>query len=113
IETDGLRRNFGETEALRGVSLSVPAGEIHGFLGPNGAGKTTLVRILCTLLRPTGGTARVSGLVVVEHARQVRFRIGVALQDAAIDPKQSGRELLNLQARLFGLPANERRRRVD
>ena len=113
IETHNLRRSFGTTEALRGVDLTIPAGEIHGFLGPNGAGKTTLVRILCTLLRPTDGTARVSGLDVVEQAPQVRFRIGVALQDAALDPKQSGRELLNLQARLFGLPANERRRRVD
>lgn len=113
IETHGLRRSFGATEALRGVDLSIPAGEIHGFLGPNGAGKTTLVRILCTLLRPTAGTARVSGLDVVEQAQWVRFQIGVALQDAALDPKQSGRELLNLQARLFGLPANARRRRVD
>ena len=112
IETHGLHRSFGETEALRGVDLTIPAGEIHGFLGPNGAGKTTLVRILCTLLRPTAGAARVSGLDVVEQARQVRFRIGVALQEAALDPKQSGRELLNLQARLFGLPADERRRRV-
>ena len=74
IETHGLRRSFGATEALRGVDLSIPAGEIHGFLGPNGAGKTTLVRILCTLLRPTAGTARVSGLDVVEQAQWVRFR---------------------------------------
>jgi ABC-2 type transport system ATP-binding protein len=112
IETHGLRRSFGETEALRGVDLAVPGGSIHGFLGPNGAGKTTLVRILCTLLRPTAGTARVAGLDVTDRARDVRFLIGVALQEAALDPGQTGRELLDLQARLFGVSGAQRERRM-
>ncbi|HET9680412.1 MAG TPA: ATP-binding cassette domain-containing protein, partial [Candidatus Limnocylindrales bacterium] len=69
ITAAGLTRSFGETLAVRGVDLSVAPGEIYGFLGPNGAGKTTVVRMLCTLLRPTGGSARVAGLDVVDQPR--------------------------------------------
>ncbi len=113
IEARGLIRRYGDTVALRGVDLAVSSGEIHGFLGPNGAGKTTVVRILCTLLRPTEGEARVAGLDVLRDARQVRYRIGTALQEAALDPGQTGRELLDLQARLFGLAPDARQRRVE
>ena len=112
IEARSLVRRFGETEAVAGVDLTVAAGEIYGFLGPNGAGKSTTVRMLTTLLKPTSGTARVAGFDVSTEADQVRLRIGVALQDAALDPKQTGRELLDLQGRLYGLPKQDRLRRV-
>jgi ABC-2 type transport system ATP-binding protein len=105
IEAHGLIRRFGTTEAVRGVDLAVNRGEIYGFLGPNGAGKTTVVRILCTLLRPTEGSARVAGIDVVDDPGGVRLRIGAALQEASLDLGQTGRELLSLQARLFGLPS--------
>jgi len=104
IEVEGLAREFrGGIRAVDGVDLSVAEGEIYGFLGPNGAGKSTTVRILATLLRPTGGWARVAGHDVVGEAAAVRRAIGVALQDAAIDPYMTGRELLRLQAVLHGI----------
>jgi ABC-2 type transport system ATP-binding protein len=103
IVAEGLVRRFGTIEAVAGVDLEVEPGEIFGFLGPNGAGKSTTVRMLTTLLRPTEGTARVAGHDVVKEADQVRRSIGVALQDAAIDPLMTGRELLRLQAVLHGI----------
>jgi len=112
IETHELRRAFGETRAVDGVDLAVHAGEIYGFLGPNGAGKSTVVRMLCTLLLPTTGTARVAGFDVIADPQRVRLNIGVALQEAALDPKQSGRELLRLQAGLYGLSRRETDRRL-
>ncbi len=89
---------------MDGVNLEVAEGEIYAFLGPNGAGKTTTVRMLTTLLRPTGGVARVAGYDVVTNASDVRRAIGVALQEAALDPLMTGRELIRLQATLHGLP---------
>ena len=112
IQARGLARSFGDTEAVAGVDLQVVPGEVYGFLGPNGAGKSTTVRMLTTLLRPTAGTAQVAGYDVAVDAEKVRLRIGVALQDAALDPKQTGRELLDLQCRLYGLHRGERLRRV-
>src|SRR5262245_8109055 len=99
IETRQLAREFeGGIKAVDGVDLEVAAGEIYGFLGPNGAGKTTTVRMLTTLLRPTGGRAVVAGHDVAEDPAAVRRRIGVALQEAALDPLMTGRELIELQA---------------
>jgi ABC-2 type transport system ATP-binding protein len=86
-----------------GVDLDIGRGEIYGFLGPNGAGKSSVVRMLCTLLRPSAGTATVAGYDVVKQPERVRVRIGVALQEAALDDRQTGRELLVLQGRLYGL----------
>jgi ABC-2 type transport system ATP-binding protein len=103
IQATDLVRRFGEVEAVRGVSLEIEEGEIYGFLGPNGAGKSTTVRILTTLLEPTSGSGSVLGYDVVDKATTVRRLIGVALQEAGLDPKQTGRELLTLQARLYGL----------
>ncbi len=103
IEAIDLVRRFGEVEAVRGVSLQIEEGEIYGFLGPNGAGKSTTVRILTTLLEPTSGSGSVLGHDVVRDQTTVRRLIGVALQEAGLDPKQTGRELLTLQARLYGL----------
>src|SRR3979411_48803 len=94
----GLRRTFkGGVEAVRDIDLSISTGEVFGFLGPNGAGKTTTVRMLCTLLPPTAGSASVAGLDVVRDAADVRRRIGVALQEIGLDPVQTGRELLARQ----------------
>ncbi len=89
---------------MRGVDLAVDPGEVYGFLGPNGAGKSTMVRLLVTLLRPSAGTAFVAGHDVVKNPAAVRANIGVALQDAAIDPLMTGRELLRLQSVLHGIP---------
>jgi ABC-2 type transport system ATP-binding protein len=113
LQTRDLTRRFGDTVAVDGVNLEVAAGEIYGFLGPNGAGKSTTVRMLTTLLLPSAGTASVAGFDVRNEPDDVRLRIGVALQEAALDPKQTGRELLDLQGRLYGLGAAERRERID
>jgi ABC-2 type transport system ATP-binding protein len=112
LQTHHLARRFGETMAVDGIDLEVAQGEIYGFLGPNGAGKSTTVRMLTTLLLPTSGTAHVAGFDVREKAEMVRLRIGVALQEAALDPKQTGRELLDLQGRLYGLSVGQRRQRI-
>jgi ABC-2 type transport system ATP-binding protein len=111
IEAERLVRRFGNLVAVDGVDLVVEPGEIFGFLGPNGAGKSTTVRMLTTLLRPTAGTARVAGYDVVQQPGEVRRAIGVALQDAAIDPLMTGRELLRLQAVLHGIPRADALRR--
>ena len=113
IETHGLVRHFGAFRAVDGVDLAVRSGEIYGFLGPNGAGKTTVIRMLVTLLAPTSGRATVAGYDVMSQADQVRSRIGVALQEAALDSKQTGRELLRLQGRLYGLSGKEIKQRID
>ena len=114
IEARGLVRTYpGGLRAVDGVNLRVAPGEIYGFLGPNGAGKSTTVRILTTLLRPTSGRALVAGYDVVADAAKVRRVIGVALQEAALDPLMTGRELIRLQATLHGLPRDEGRRRAD
>ncbi|HYI17166.1 MAG TPA: ATP-binding cassette domain-containing protein [Solirubrobacteraceae bacterium] len=113
VEVAGLVREYkGGIRAVDGLDLQVSAGEIYGFLGPNGAGKTTSVRILTTLLRPTAGTARVAGHDVVEESDAVRRQIGVALQEAAIDPLMTGRELLVMQGALHGLNARDRKTRA-
>ena len=97
---------------MRGIDLAVTPGEIFGFLGPNGAGKTTTVRMLCTLLPPTGGSATVAGIDVREDGAEVRRRIGVALQEIGLDPVQTGRELLELQCGLYGITGQAARERA-
>jgi ABC-2 type transport system ATP-binding protein len=114
IEVENLHRHFdGGVIAVDGVDLEVAEGEIFSFLGPNGAGKTTTVRMLTTLLRPTGGSARVAGFDVVSQAADVRRSIGVALQEAALDPLMTGRELIRLQATLHGLTREDGNGRAD
>ena len=114
IEVRGLEREFeGGVTAVRGVDLEVAEGEIYAFLGPNGAGKTTTVRMLTTLLRPTGGSARVAGHDVVAEASRVRESIGVALQEAALDPLMTGRELIRLQATLHRLSREDGERKAE
>ena len=113
VQTRGIGRTFGEVKAVNAIDLNISKGEIYGFLGPNGAGKTTLVRMLITLLLPTTGSATVAGCDVVSEANDVRLRIGAALQDAALDLKQTGRELLRLQGRLYGLNRRDLDTRLD
>jgi ABC-2 type transport system ATP-binding protein len=117
VEVAGLTKTYrsraGTVEAVRGVDLRVEAGEMFGFLGPNGAGKSTMVRMLTTLLSITAGTARVAGLDVAREPDAVRERIGVALQEAGLDARQTGRELLVLQGRLFDLSAREAAERAE
>jgi ABC-2 type transport system ATP-binding protein len=117
VRAEGLVKHYesraGAIEAVRGVDLRVEAGEVFGFLGPNGAGKSTTVRMLTTLLSITSGTAEVAGVDVASDPDGVRHRIGVALQEAGLDPRQSGRELLVLQARLFGLSPHDAAARAE
>jgi ABC-2 type transport system ATP-binding protein len=114
IATRALTRTFkGGIEAVRGIDLTVEAGEVFGFLGPNGAGKTTTVRMLCTLLPPTAGIAMVAGYDVVKDAGAVRRRIGVALQEIGLDPVQTGRELLELQCGLYKITGKRAKARAQ
>ena len=117
VQADGLVKRYpskdGDVEAVRGVDLRVESGEVFGFLGPNGAGKSTTVRMLTTLLTITAGSAEVAGVNVADDPDEVRRRIGVALQEAGLDPRQSGRELLVLQARLFGLSPGDAAARTE
>jgi len=114
IDVRSLEREYkGGLKAVRGIDLAVAPGEVYGFLGPNGAGKTTTVRMLVTLLRPTGGSATVAGFDVATEPAQVRRRIGVALQEAALDALMTGRELMELQATLHAIPARAVRSRAD
>ena len=114
IVVEQLVREFkGGIRAVDGIDLHVRAGEVYGFLGPNGAGKSTTVRMLTTLLRPTAGSAKVAGFDVLHEAGSVRRAIGVALQDAAIDPFMTGRELLRLQATLHAIPRAEGHARAE
>jgi ABC-2 type transport system ATP-binding protein len=107
IVARGLTRTFGEVTAVDGLDLTIEQGEIYGLLGPNGAGKSTTVKMLCTLLAPTGGQAAVAGFDIARRPQDVRLHIGVALQDVALDPKQTGIELLRLQGQLYGLRRDE------
>lgn len=113
IVVDNLRKTYADgTEAVRGVTIRVPAGECYGLLGPNGAGKSTTVGMLGTLVRPTSGRATVAGFDVVAQRQDVRRRIGFAMQQAGVDPFATARELLILQALLHGLGRAEARRRA-
>ena len=113
IQAHDLVRSFGDNVAVNGVNLDVAKGEIYGFLGPNGAGKSTTVRMLTTLLNPSSGSATVAGFDVATQTEDVRLRIGVALQEAALDMKQTGREILDMQGRLYGLDSAQRKQRID
>jgi ABC-2 type transport system ATP-binding protein len=107
VRAEGLVKHYGSRsgviEAVRGVDLRIETGEVFGFLGPNGAGKSTTVKMLTTLLSITAGSAAVAGVDVARQPDAARHRMGVALQEAGLDPRQTGRELLVLQGRLFGM----------
>jgi ABC-2 type transport system ATP-binding protein len=113
IEVQGLAKRYGETEAVRGIDFSVGAGEIFGFLGPNGAGKTTTIKILCTLLQASSGTARLAGIDVSASPGEVRRKIGVIFQDPALDDRLTAFENLMLHAIAYRVPRAERVARID
>ncbi|MQA87209.1 MAG: ATP-binding cassette domain-containing protein [Streptosporangiales bacterium] len=115
ISVRGLAKRYGEIEAVRGVDFEVAPGEIFGFLGPNGAGKSTTINMLCTLVRPTGGSARVGGHDVVRGRDDVRRNIGLVFQDTTLDDYLTGEQNLRFHAELYGLPravAADRMRQV-
>jgi ABC-2 type transport system ATP-binding protein len=103
IRVSGLRKSFGEIEAVRGVSFDVAAGEVFGFLGPNGAGKTTTINMLCTLAKPTGGSALVAGYDVVTERDDVRRHIGLVFQDPTLDGYLTAEQNLRMHAELYGV----------
>jgi ABC-2 type transport system ATP-binding protein len=115
IEVEDLVKSYGDVHAVRGVSFAVPPGEVFGFLGPNGAGKSTTINMLCTLARPTSGTARVSGFDVAGERDDVRRHIGLVFQDPTLDGYLTAEQNLRLHAELYGVPravVGERMRRV-
>ncbi|EFL17188.1 daunorubicin resistance protein DrrA family ABC transporter ATP-binding protein [Streptomyces sp. C] len=113
IYAEGLVKTFGEVRALDGVDLDVPAGTVLGLLGPNGAGKTTTVRVLTTLLQPDSGRAVVAGIDVLEHPNEVRRSIGLSGQFAAVDEYLTGRENLQMVARLYQMNAKAAKARAE
>jgi ABC-2 type transport system ATP-binding protein len=104
VLVDGLVKRFGEIEAVRGIDFAVPAGETFGFLGPNGAGKSTTINMLCTLVRPSGGSAMVAGHDVVSERDEVRRNIGLVFQDTTLDGYLTAEQNLRLHAELYGVP---------
>jgi ABC-2 type transport system ATP-binding protein len=113
IETHDLTRQFNGLVAVDKLNIFVEQGEVFGLLGPNGAGKTTTISMLCTILKPTSGTAKVNGFDVVRQASLVRKSIGIVFQDPSIDDRLTGRENLYMHANLYGVPQSEQRTRID
>jgi ABC-2 type transport system ATP-binding protein len=113
IEVTDLVKSYGEVEAVRGVSFTVPRGEVFGFLGPNGAGKSTTINMLCTLARPTSGAARVSGFDVVARRDDVRRQIGLVFQDPTLDGYLTAEQNLRIHAELYGIDARVIGDRMD
>ena len=113
IETRSLTKTFGKIQAVRGIDLDIEKGEIFGLLGPNGAGKTTTIGMLCTILRPTSGQGRIAGFDIAKNPTQVRRNVGIVFQDPTLDTILTGRENLQLHARLYGIPAHLRKAWID
>jgi len=112
IKTSALTKNYGAIEAVRGVDLNIEKGEIFGLLGPNGAGKTTTIGMLCTIVRPTSGSASIAGRDVIKEPAQVRRKVGIVFQDPTLDTVLTGWENLELHARLYGIPSAIRKKRI-
>jgi len=113
IEINQLTKMYGAFAAVDKLDLTIEVGEIFGLLGPNGAGKTTTRSMLCTILKPTSGTAKVNGFDIVKESSQVRKSIGIVFQDPSIDDRLTGRENLYMHANLYGVPASEQKNRID
>jgi ABC-2 type transport system ATP-binding protein len=113
IETNNLTKKFNGLTAVDKLNISIEKGEVFGLLGPNGAGKTTTISMLCTILKPTSGTAKVNGFDIVRQATQVRKSIGIVFQDPSIDDRLTGKENLYMHANLYGVPQSEQKSRID
>lgn len=113
IETHNLTKIYSSIKAVDQLDITVESGEIFGLLGPNGAGKTTTVSMLCTILKPTSGTATVNGFDIVREANKVRKSIGIVFQDPSIDDRLTGRENLYMHANLYGVPTSEQKERIN
>ena len=113
IETHQLTKSYGSLNAVDKLDITVESGEIFGLLGPNGAGKSTTISMLCTILKPTSGSATVNGYDIVKEANKVRKSIGIVFQDPSIDDRLTGRENLYIHANLYGVPVSEQKERID
>jgi len=113
IETYKLTKSYGSLMAVDQLDITVEFGEIFSLLGPNGAGKTTTISMLCTMLKPTSGTAKVNGFDIVKETMQVRRSIGLVFQDPSIDDRMTGRENLSMHANLYGVPPSEQKERIE
>lgn len=113
VETFDLTKDYNGLRAVNKVNLKIKKGEVFGLLGPNGAGKTTLISMLCTILKPTSGTAKVNGFDIIKEKEQVRKSIGIVFQDPSLDDRLTARENLKIHAGLYGVPKNEREKRID
>ena len=113
ILVENLTKSFGQVQALKGIDFQIERGELFGLLGPNGAGKSTAIKILSTLMRPDGGRALVNGFDTVRQPTEVRRSIGLVFQESSLDQRISARDNLYFHARIYGVPASERERRVD
>lgn len=113
IETDNITKDFGDFRAINSINLKVPRNSVYGVLGPNGAGKSTLISMLCTILAPTSGTAKINGYDIVKEANDVRKSIGIVFQTRALDDILTGREHLEMHAALYGVPNDVRQDRID
>ncbi len=112
IKTNALTKSYGKIQAVRSIDLNIEKGEIFGLLGPNGAGKTTTISMLCTIVRPTSGSASIAGYNVIGEPAQVRRKVGIVFQDPTLDTVLTGRENLELHARLYGVPSAVRGKRI-
>jgi ABC-2 type transport system ATP-binding protein len=113
VAIEHLKKRYGQTEAVRDISFTVRPAEIFGLLGPNGAGKTTTIRCLCTLAKPDGGSIAVGGVNAIDNPKAARKRLGYVAQEVALDKMLTGRELLQLQAALYHIPAKKSRERIE
>lgn len=112
IETRSLVKNYGKIQAVLGIDLNIGKGEIFGLLGPNGAGKTTTIGMLCTIIRPTSGSASIAGYDIVKSPAEVRRKVGIVFQDHTLDTILTGYENLVLHAMLYGIPSDVREKRI-
>lgn len=113
IETQALTKKYGKMQAVRGIDLNIEKGEIFGLLGPNGAGKTTTIGMFCTIVNVTSGSASIAGFDVIKEPAQVRRKVGIVFQDPTLDTVLTGRENLELHARLYGISADARQDRIN
>ena len=113
IQTQQLTKTYNSFKAVDSLNITVESGEIFGLLGPNGAGKTTAISMLCTILKPTSGTATVNGFDIVHEANKVRKSIGIVFQDPSVDDRLTGRENLYMHANLYSVPSSEQKDRIN